>query len=273
MQPLLGTFVEIGVVSSDTDKSHEDAIHIAISQAFNVIALIQKLLSFHDPESDLSKLNGAKCEWISLHPQSMRVLRLARTFTQASEHFFNCTVGGALVHEAILPDHFGQVVLARGNAADIEFSKNSVRLRRSVLITLDGIAKGYAVDLAVQTLQEHQITAGWINAGGDLRVFGCVTLPIQRRELDDSLQFLSEVSHCAIATSTVDVVKAARFPGKVVSGNHYTPQPGVWTTTAPYAWKADALTKVASLAPIAKKRALIAKLGGQLICSKELNAA
>ncbi len=273
MQPLLGTFVEIGVVFNDTDKSRDDAIHIAISQAFNAIALIQRLLSFHDPESDLCKLNGAKCKWIILHPQSIRVLRLARAFTQASEHFFNCTVGGALVHEHILPNHVGHAVLARGNAADIELSQHSVRLRRSVLITLDGIAKGYAVDLAVQTLQKHQITAGWINAGGDLRVFGNITLPVQRRELDDSLQFLGEVSNCAIATSTVDGVKEARFPGRVVSGNHNVPQHGVWTTKAPYAWQADALTKVASLAPVERKLALIAKLGGQLICSQELNAA
>jgi thiamine biosynthesis lipoprotein len=87
------------------------------------------------------------------------------------------------------------------------------------------------------------------------------------------MQFLGEVANCAIATSTVDEAKAARFPGKVVSGNHYLPQHGVWTTTAPYTWQADALTKVASLAPVERKLALIAKLGGQLIYSRELNAA
>src|SRR5437762_3907929 len=37
---------------------------------------------------------------------------------------------------------------------------------------LDGIAKGFAVDCAVETLQLAGLRAGVVNAGGDLRVFG-----------------------------------------------------------------------------------------------------
>src|SRR5437764_6578478 len=38
--------------------------------------------------------------------------------------------------------------------------------------SLDGIAKGFAVDRAVECLQDAGIAAGVVNAGGDLRVFG-----------------------------------------------------------------------------------------------------
>src|ERR671935_3250985 len=37
---------------------------------------------------------------------------------------------------------------------------------------LDGIAKGFAVDRAVEALQHAGIRDGVVNAGGDLRVFG-----------------------------------------------------------------------------------------------------
>ncbi len=43
---------------------------------------------------------------------------------------------------------------------------------RGAAIELGGIAKGYAVDRAVEVLQEQGITAGMVWAGGDLRVFG-----------------------------------------------------------------------------------------------------
>src|SRR5690242_18736158 len=37
---------------------------------------------------------------------------------------------------------------------------------------LDGIAKGFAVDRAVEALQAEDVASGVVNAGGDLRVFG-----------------------------------------------------------------------------------------------------
>jgi len=43
---------------------------------------------------------------------------------------------------------------------------------RNAAIELGGIAKGYAVDRAVEVLQQEGMTAGMVWAGGDLRVFG-----------------------------------------------------------------------------------------------------
>ena len=43
---------------------------------------------------------------------------------------------------------------------------------RGAAIELGGIAKGYAVDRAVEVLQQQGMTAGMVWAGGDLRVFG-----------------------------------------------------------------------------------------------------
>ncbi len=53
------------------------------------------------------------------------------------------------------------------------FPENLVRFAdHSVKIDLGGIAKGFAVDRAVEALHRHRIAAGLVNAGGDLRVFG-----------------------------------------------------------------------------------------------------
>jgi len=44
-----------------------------------------------------------------------------------------------------------------------------------LVVDLGGIAKGYAVDRAVAALKDNGITAGIVNAGGDLRIFGSVS--------------------------------------------------------------------------------------------------
>lgn len=256
MRPLLGTFVEVGVQTGDMPEH-------AINAAFTVMETVQSLMSFYDAGSDLSKLNQAGGKEVTLQPYTSHVLRLARAMTCASGELFNCTVGGALIRLGILPDHGAGVGIDSGVAADIELHGRQARLRRPVHITLDGIAKGYAVDCAVQTMKDNGVSAGWVNAGGDLRVFGDFVLPVQRREIDGSYRSLGGLHEAAIATTSVRAVHDKTFPAWVFSDTH-TPEAGTWSVLARKAWRADALTKVASLANPAERSALIESLGGRL---------
>ena len=51
-QPLLGTFVEIAAAGADRDDLQQ-----AIDKAFAAVAQVHRLMSFHDPHSDVSRLN------------------------------------------------------------------------------------------------------------------------------------------------------------------------------------------------------------------------
>ncbi|HZX27302.1 MAG TPA: FAD:protein FMN transferase [Telluria sp.] len=256
MRPLLGTFVEIGAQSAHAMPES------AIAAAFAAVERVQALLSFHDAGSELSRLNLADGKAIALHPLSLRVLRLAQGMTRASGGLFNCTVGGELVRLGVLPDHGCGAQLGCGVAEDIELHGATARLRRPVLVTLDGIAKGYAVDCAIRALQRRGITAGWVNAGGDLRAFGDLVLPVARREADGSMVPLGGLREAAIATSGIRASHDATFPGWVVGASR---TPGVWSVLAPTAWRADALTKVAGLAEESRRARLVRQLGGRLV--------
>jgi thiamine biosynthesis lipoprotein len=61
--------------------------------------------------------------------------------------------------------------------------EDSARVRKLAQgwIDLGGIAKGYAVDLAVEALLAAGAKSGCVNAGGDLRVFGAEALPVAVR--------------------------------------------------------------------------------------------
>lgn len=259
MQPLLGTFVEIGV-STDIHNASE-----AITCAFKGIEKVQDLLSFHNADSDLSRLNRSGQRGIELHPISADVLRLALHMTGITEGDFNCTVGGALVDKGVLPDHGGVRAISIGTGDDVVLNGCHARLLRPVRITLDGIAKGYAVDHAVNILQQQGIHSGWINAGGDLRVFGDMTIPVYRREINESHTFLGEFSNTAISTSSTQLDYDRRFPSMIVNCHTHHYAAGIWTVKAGLSWLADALTKVAGVSAHNTVNKKISSLGGELL--------
>lgn len=170
-----------------------------------------------------------------------------------------------MVERGILPDHDGQSFSKYGTANDVEINGRKARLRRPVLITLDGIAKGYAVDYAVGVMQRWGLSSGWVNAGGDMRVFGNTVLPVQRREVNNHLTDIGQLHNAALATSRTRQDRDPQYPGQIVTTAAGNPADGVWTVLAHSAWRADALTKIAALSPETLREKRISRLGGKLL--------
>lgn len=259
MRPLFGTYVEVG---GDNSKSRAAA---GIERAFDVLQQVQASLSFQDAGSELSRVNCSAGGTVPISPLLARVLGLARRMHLASRGLFNHAVGGALIEQGRLPNHDGRDVVPVGRLEDFALAPDSIRLRRPVRITLDGIAKGYGVDLAIRELRRQGISAGWVNAGGDIRVFGALALPVSRRNADGSMQFLGYLRDAAVATSQVAPGQAEHFPALIVSGSGKTVAPGLWSVVAQRAWRADALTKIAANSPASLQQEMLARLGGRLV--------
>ncbi|MBL4839059.1 MAG: FAD:protein FMN transferase [Kordiimonadaceae bacterium] len=167
-QPLLGTCVEI-------DISAEVAEHeiIALSNlAFGEIRRIQALMSFHDPESELSRINREA----HLHPVEISddmefVLQFARLLSDLTKGAYDISVVPELMAQGGLPALY-EPHAQTGNWRDIRLSKGRVFFSRELKIDLGGIAKGYAVDAAFEILAVAMpdLDKLVINAGGDLRM-------------------------------------------------------------------------------------------------------
>ncbi|WP_372871461.1 FAD:protein FMN transferase [Shewanella sp.] len=258
-RPLLGTFCEICI--SDAGDANPNA---AVEAAFAVLKQIDVQLSFHRPDSELSRLNGSAGEWLSLSRHSMRVLKLARSLGKLSGNRFNITLGGELVSLGALPLHQDAPYLPRGNWQDIELKPNKARLKRPVLLTLDGIAKGYGVDLAVASLKRHGIKSGSVNAGGDLKAFGDIATRVQLRSdegFEDSLWLCNQ----ALASSRHGAMPTSAFPALVITDSQPSATAQLHTVIAPFAWRADALTKIAAFGEPGLVRALGGLLPTELI--------
>ncbi|HMW70477.1 MAG TPA: FAD:protein FMN transferase [Cellvibrionaceae bacterium] len=261
MRPLLGCFVEIALpVAAD------DAIFTA---AFAQIELIHQLLSFHSSESDLTRLNRANGKPVLCHPLSLQCLRLARAITFASGGAFNFALGGQLIRCNALPDHdFAAIygadqLVAVGSWRDLTICGQTACLKPGVIISLDGIAKGFAVDAAVKLIQAAHVQSGWINAGGDIRVFGEQVLAVSIRDHEGNLHAKGGLRDAAIATSTT--CASAEFPGWVLDAQGQSLAAATIAVIAHKAWRADALTKVAAATPVAQRADVVGRLGGRWV--------
>jgi thiamine biosynthesis lipoprotein len=144
----------------------------AVEAAFLAIARVHRLMSFHDPESDVSHMNrDAYYKQVRIHPWTWRVLKSAQEFSLNSDGVFDVTMAGQLVEWNYLPRYGAR--FGKSSWCDIILEANRhVRFRRPLSIDFGGIAKGFAVDRAFEVLKRNGVTAGVVNAGGDLRVFG-----------------------------------------------------------------------------------------------------
>jgi thiamine biosynthesis lipoprotein len=166
-RPLLGTLVEI-----TASGAHTADLECGIKAGFLAVAKVQQLMSFHDPESELSHVNRhAFCKAVRVHAWTWQVLQSAQAFSRNSGGIFDITTARHLLKWKYLPRL--DSTIGEGSWRDIIFEKQRrIRFCRPLCIDLGGIAKGFAVDRAVDALKQHGVTAGIVNAGGDLRAFG-----------------------------------------------------------------------------------------------------
>lgn len=169
-RPLLGAQVRVACVGLPWEEAHR-----GVDRAFGVIAEIHALMSFHDPASDISRLNrSAWLEPTAVSAQTFAVLKLALEFSAASGGVFDVAVGRELVQRGKLPRPPGAPEPdPDASWRDIELlSDGLVRFRRPMWVDLGGIGKGFAVDCAIDAVTAAHGGRWTINAGGDLRVSG-----------------------------------------------------------------------------------------------------
>ena len=270
-RPLLGTVVEIRATSSNAQPS----LHAAVDAAFAAIERVQRLMSYHDPDSDLSALNrNAACTEQRVDAATYAVIESALRIAALSEGAFDPCVGERLERWGYLPGSAATADSRRefaGRWPDVQLlGQCRVRFARPLLLDLGGIAKGYAVDRAVHTLRAAGVEEISVNAGGDLRVAGARAHTIRlRHPLAPDLSAATLVlQDTALATSAA-YYSRRRLPFGEVSAllDPRSSRPyvdnGCVSVRAGDCMSADALTKVVLFAAPQLAERTLAACGAQ----------
>lgn len=206
-RPLLGTFVEIEVLgAAELDMT------AAIDAAFDAVAKVHRLMSFHDAESDVSRLNReAQRQPTVVDDWTFSVLEVAVELHRRSNGMFDIAVAPALQALGLLPGthdlalaastsrSFDAIELLPGHV--VRFHEPGIR------IDLGGIAKGFAVDRAIEVLRGFGMIGAIANAGGDLAAFGPQPHAVHIRHPRNPAQI---VCHVAVANEAL-ASSARRF--------------------------------------------------------------
>lgn len=225
-----------------------DAI-AAIERGFAAIADIHRLMSFHEPSSDVSRLNRlAASETVTVDPATFAVLTVAVGFAAESDGVFDVTVAADLVNWGFLPrPEDASEPDRKASWRDIEFAApNAIRFHRPLWIDLGGIAKGYAVDCAVAAMDlsaEAQIS---VNAGGDLRIAGPAAERVLLRAPSDGQHVpVVELENASLASSSGrDNLRNGLGPHIDGRTHRSVGAHSFVSVVAPDCMTADALTKI-----------------------------
>jgi FAD:protein FMN transferase len=232
-RPLLGTFVEVTADRED-----------AIEAAFAAVEQIHRLMSAHVSDSDVSRINRfGHLRPIQVHDWTVRVIERALFWSKRSEGAFDVVrAGKAAIEHALVPRHADQPQPDAAHWTWLEIQGASVRLLKPGCIDLGGIAKGFAVDRAVEALRATGCERGLIDAGGDLRAFGpeswpvAVVDPLTRRAIA-----AVDIENEALATSAGLPSGNGRLSFDHLGGERHWTSVSVLTRAA---CDADALTKI-----------------------------
>jgi len=168
--------VEVTVIAEGRQNADR-----GIDHAFNAMAEIDNLMSSYKSGSDVSRVGrGAGEVPVKVDPLTMEVVKRGIYYGDISGGAFDITAGKikklyAFQKGGEIPDPS----LLKREVELIEYKNITIRQPDSVYlpvkgmsIDLGGIAKGFAIDKAIEALRGLGIRDGMVNAGGDMRVIG-----------------------------------------------------------------------------------------------------
>ena len=253
----LGTLVEVALPA----RFASDA---CFSAAFAAIAQVHRTMSAHDQTSDLARIaRDAHLRTVVVDAETYSVLALAKDLCRESDGAFDITIAPLLARRGLLPLSATGKDAQCGRMDALRLGPGfAVRATDPISLDLGGIAKGFAVDRAVDALRAAGALTGLVNAGGDLRAFGAdAWMPVHVRHPGSAAHALQifDIRDAAVATSA-DYFRTAQ--GALVEPRAQSVHPfsGSVTVVAPTCVLADALTKIVALRP-EKSAALLARYG------------
>lgn len=172
---LMGTVVEITLLDGGAQSDAE----AAMEAAFSAMAEVEARMSAHRQDSEVARLNAAAGP-LKVSAETAEVLELGLHVAAASAGAFDLTMGqlkalwgfeGDAPH---VPSDAEIVTALHGIGPEsLRLEGRLVTKRNAALrVDLSAIAKGYAVDQAIDALRAAGIRRASVNAGGDLRLLG-----------------------------------------------------------------------------------------------------
>lgn len=182
---VMGTFSRIIVVAKDIETARN-----CIKEAFAEIDNVNELMSDYKDDSEIGIVNKNAAEKpVPVGESTFEVLQRSIEFSKLTDGEFDITVGPSVdLFRAAKKSHIAptqeQIDKAKSKVGyekliidktdrTVQFTIEGMRL------DLGGIAKGYAIDKAIESMKTNGAIGAMVDIGGDIRCFG---VPANRKK-------------------------------------------------------------------------------------------
>ena len=204
IEMIMGTLVEVTVIPANEK---------AIREAFEALKKVDALMSTYKEDSEISILNREGKAQVS--EETLEVIEDAIKFSNLTGGAFDITCRPlinlwkkAKKEEKVPTEEEMEEAISLVGYQRIILEGNQIRLEKEGMqIDLGGIAKGYAVDKAIEALEKNSIKRALVNAGGDLYALGTDPqgkkwqIGVQDPREEDKIIDIMKVKDKAVATS------------------------------------------------------------------------
>jgi thiamine biosynthesis lipoprotein len=213
-QQHMGTYFTFTIYAADPEQANA-----AFAAAFAKIGELDDCLSNYKSDSEVNRLSASSphASPVAVGPDVWQVLVRSEQYSELSQGAFDVTIGPVTklwrrarrTHRLPSDDQLRKALSAVGyQHLKLQPEDHSVQmLHPGMLLDLGGIAKGYALDRALQTFRDAGIECALLDGGGDLLAGaappGQVGWKIGVGDVDsDPARFYSlRAAHQAVATS------------------------------------------------------------------------
>ena len=174
----MGTFARVVVVAKSQDAGRK-----CIRAALEEIHKVDGLMSDYKSDSEIGRVNKEAAEEpVQVSESTYEVLRRSVEFSKLTDGAFDITVGPLMAlfrdaeREAAAPtaEHIAEAKAKVGfEKLKLDSENRTVQFAvEAMRLDLGGIAKGYAIDKAIEAAQRGGALGGMVDIGGDIRCFG-----------------------------------------------------------------------------------------------------
>jgi thiamine biosynthesis lipoprotein len=226
--PIMSTTMHLTAVLPARRARGTDSAFVAAEQAARIV---EARMNRYNPDSELSGFNAAPAdELVPLSEETMDVLRQSAALYQKTDQAFDITVlpllrvwQSAAKADRLPSEEQVQAARAESRWAQIELTEQGARKSTATAgVDLGGIAKGFAMDLAVEAMRREGVDGGIVEIGGDLRCFG--SKPDGRPwrvQLRDP--FVPGAGSFVLAVRDAAVCTSGNYErGRMIAGQHFS---------------------------------------------------
>ena len=168
---VMDTIVDIKIVTKNKDANE------ILDYAFKLMEDYENKFSFYNNKSQIWKFNNSIIDSLLIDDDLKEILSISKELYQKINKHYDITIGALseiwdFENEVIPTNKEIEKAIQVTGFEKLKIQNNYLYKPDGMKINLGSLAKGYIVDKVVAYLKQQDVISGFVNAGGDMRIFG-----------------------------------------------------------------------------------------------------